>query len=483
VLILRGLFYFLITLSLVSSDLSERIIATPSILDRIKHNGTLRVLTRIDPTTYYQGPDGPTGLEYDLVILFAEYLGVKTEFITPNNFAEILKLISLGRADIAAAGLTTTHARQLRMLFSPAYHQITEQIIYRSGTRRPRTTDDLAKGILEVVNGTSHVETLSRLQKQTSALEWQVNDLLDTNSLLYLVNQGLIDFTVADSNQITLMRRFFPKLNVAFDISEPQQLAWALPRSNDTSLYDEVVKFFQHIKNNNTLAQLIDRHYGHARSLNYVGLCKFREHLQNRLPEYLHLFKQAAKTHNFDWRLLAAIGYQESHWIEDATSPTGVRGIMMLTLGTARQLGVKDRTNPAQSIAGGARYFQQRIAKVPKRIQEPDRTWMALAAYNVGFGHLEDARILTQDRGENPDKWLDVKKSLPLLSKKKWYQQTKHGYARGNEPVQYVENIRSYYDLLIWLTEEDQIKKNTMSANTGEADNKNTALQINAPVL
>ena len=132
---------------------------------------------------------------------------------------------------------------------------------------------------------------------------------------------------------------------------------------------------------------------------------------------------------------------------------------MMLTQATAEQVGVKDRTNPKESIFGGALYLKQRLKKIPERIPEPDRTWFALASYNVGFGHLEDARIITQKLGKNPDKWLDVKQSLPLLTKKKWHSKTKYGYARGNEPVIYVDNIRSYLDLLLWYTNNNKINE------------------------
>lgn len=454
-------------------------------LQQIKEKGVLKVLTRYDPTTYYEGPEGFAGLEYDLVTLFAKRLGVKAEFITPDTFEDILEQISTGKADIAAAALTVTEQRKKRMRFAPAYDEITEQIIYRSGRRRPKNSDDLANGILEVVKGTSHINSLKKLQKKTPALEWYVNDDLDTDGLLYLVNEGLIDYTVADSNQIKLIRRFYPKLNIAFNITEPRKLAWALSPSRDNSLYDEVVRFFADIKKNKTLDQLIERHYGHATSLNYVGLCKFREHKKKRLPLYQAYFEEAAKKYNFDWRLLAAIGYQESHWLKNARSPTGVRGIMMLTRGTARQMGIKNRNDPKQSIMGGARYFRHRIDKIPERIPEPDRTWMALAAYNVGYGHLEDARRLTQKLGGNPDKWIDVKKTLPLLSQKKWYKQTRHGYARGKEPVRYVENIRSYYELLVWLTGEDQIGKNAMAVKEKNLPEKpsNSALSIDIPAL
>jgi membrane-bound lytic murein transglycosylase F len=135
-----------------------------------------------------------------------------------------------------------------------------------------------------------------------------------------------------------------------------------------------------------------------------------------------------------------------------------VRGIMMLTRNTMQHLGInKSRHDPQASIEGGALYLASIKKKLPKRIKDPHRTWLALAAYNVGFGHLEDARILAQEDGANPDKWEDVKKYLPLLSQKKWYKKTRYGYARGREPVRYVENIRSYYDILVWITDKDRL--------------------------
>ncbi len=443
-------------------------------LERIQKSGILKIATRVDPTTYYQGPNGPIGLEYDLVALFAKRLGVTVQFATIDNFSEILDQIETGKTDIAAAGLTITKSRRKKMRFAPGYQKITEQIIYRSGSKRPKRPKHLANALLEVVNNTSHIESLKKLAQTNPEIAWEVNTNLDTSGLIYLVDQGLIDYTVADSNQFALIRRFYPKLYAAFSISKPRQLAWALSRSEDDSLYNEVTAFFKKIKKDKTLDQLIERHYSYVTSLNYVDLCKFREHVKSRLPALQNIFEKAGQKHKLDWRFIAAISYQESHWRNKATSPTGVKGLMMLTLSTAKQLKIKDRTNPYDSIFGGTKYFQILHKKIPDRISEPDRTWMALAAYNVGFGHLEDARILTRRLGKNPDLWLDVKKSLPLLAKKRWYRLTKHGYARGNEPVKYVENIRSYYDLLIWLTEDDQIENRVMTAYYP----KNNALKV-----
>jgi len=173
--------------------------------------------------------------------------------------------------------------------------------------------------------------------------------------------------------------------------------------------------------------------------------------VQSRLPRYRQWFEEAATHVGEHWRLLAAIGYQESKWDPDAVSPTGVKGLMMLTESTAQQIGVSDRTDPKQSIRGGAVYFSSVRDKIPARILEPDRTWLALAAYNVGFGHLEDARVLAQTAGRDPDSWQDVRAFLPLLAQEYWYAQTKRGYARGWEPVRFVDNIRSYLDILEWV--------------------------------
>ncbi len=450
---LTSLFIFLGSSLLLSCTQQET-----TLIERIKKSGELRIITRYSPTTYFEGPEGHAGIEHDLAQLFATRLGVDANFILPENFNQLLSLISEGEADIAAAGITVTEKRKHWMRFAPAYQEITEQLIYRSGTRRPKNIDDLSEGILEVLHGSSHIETLSTHRQNHFDLQWLTSDTLSSDELIELVDLQLIDYTVADSNQFTLYRQLYPKLHVAFDISKPRKLAWALNKSEDSTLYDEVTKFFEEIKDNGVLERLIEKNFGHAKTFNYVGNCTFRRHIKQRLPALRPFFEAAAQQYNLDWRLLAAIGYQESHWNPKAVSPTGVRGIMMLTQGTAKQLKVKNRLDPKESIFGGAQYFSQRIKKMPERIPEPDRSWMALAAYNIGFGHLEDARILTEQQKGDPDSWLDIRQKLPLLSQKKWYKKTKHGYARGREPVIYVKNIRNYYDLLVWLTKEEQVE-------------------------
>ena len=442
----------IITVFLVLASCS---IPTP-LIQRIKESGELRVVTRNSGTTLYEGADGLTGFEYDLVQLFANEIGVKPHFILPNRFEKILPTLIRGDAHLAAAGLTITPGRETEIRFGPPYQEITQQVVYLSGQQRPRKVADLIGKQIEVVAGSSHEEELLRLSVKYPELKWTARADLEVGELLQRVQDGQIDCTIADSNEVSVNRRFMRNIRVAFDLSKPQQLAWAMAHAEDSSLYKAMERFFKRIKKDGTLDQLIERHYGHVDRLDIVESTTFLKHIDERLPKYQGLFKKAAEDTGIDWRMLAAIGYQESHWNPQAESPTGVKGIMMLTLAAAKEVDVKNRIDPEQSIRGGARYLRYVERQLPQRIQEPDRLWLTLAGYNVGFGHLEDARTLTQQLGGDSDKWSEVKKHLPKLSLEKWYKTLKRGYARGKEPVNYVDNIRAYNELLKWHMAQKQ---------------------------
>ena len=242
---------------------------------------------------------------------------------------------------------------------------------------------------------------------------------------------------------------------MALDLELGDPLAWAFTKESGNSLLARADEFLIKAERSGLLAQVHDRYYGHTKKFDYVGTRNFIRHYKSRLPRYRDWFEQAGAEWGVDWRLLAAIAYQESHWRSNAVSPTGVRGIMMLTEDTAAYLGIDDRVDPRNSIFGGAQFYARQTERIADTVDEPDRTWMALAAYNVGFNHIKDARTIVEMQGGNPDSWLDMQQALPLLSQRKWYEQLPYGYARGWEPVLYVNNIRSYYDILLWLTESE----------------------------
>ncbi len=416
-------------------------------LERILNDGELVVATRNAPTTYYEGRDGLTGFEYELIQGFAEHLGVEPRFVVKDNLGEILPLLEQDEIDIAAAGLTRTEERSGFYLFGSTYQIVKQQVVCRRGGKRPKKIEALEGIELVVPAHTSYVERLTYLKRDYPFLSWREDEQLNTENLLEEVWRKRIACTVADSNIVDINRRYYPELSVQFDISEPEILAWILPK-NAESLQDAVNDWFEIIEEDGRLVKLQEKYYGFIEFFDYVDIRTYKRRIYKVLPSYRKYFKAAAKHYQFDWTLLAAMSYQESHWNPRARSATGVRGIMMLTLNTAKEMGVQSRFHAEENIWGGARYLKRMQQRLPDTIQEPDRTYMALAAYNVGYGHLMDARELALRLDKNPDSWRDLAEVLPLLSRKKYYKTLKYGYARGYEPVTYVQRIRDYQDIL-----------------------------------
>jgi len=423
----------------------------PDHLQAIKSAGVLKVVTRNGPTTYYEDRHGPTGFEYELAELFAERLGVRLEIQTEASLDMLLDAVERGRVDIGAAGLTVTPERLGRVLFAPPYLDAETLVLVREDHPPALSPADLIGLRLQVLAHSSHAEELRALQNEHPTLHWIESEDVETTDLLDALDEGTIDATVIDSNEYIANRAFYPRLRVAFRIGEPAKLAWAVSqRESSAALLKELEGFFSELRDDGRLAQLVERHYSHSEANSLIDSTAFTERTTTILPRYIDHIQRTADEFGLDWRLLAAISYQESHWNPRAMSFTGVRGFMMLTLPTAKAMGVTNREDAVQSLRGGARYFVRTHQKIPGRIAEPDRTWFALAAYNVGLGHLEDARKLALHLGKDPDKWADVKEVLPLLSRRQWYSKTRHGYARGSEPVRFVQNIRHYYNLLSW---------------------------------
>jgi membrane-bound lytic murein transglycosylase F len=428
----------------------------PSLLEQIVRTGELKVVTRNSPTTYYDGIDAPRGIDYELAKGFADRLGVTLDLEVADQFWQIFPALEGGHVHIAAAGLTITEPRRAVLDFSPPYQQVEQQVIYRRGTQRPYRIEDLPGGRLEVLAGSAYVSALREARQEHPELTWEENREVGIEALVRRVAAGELDYTIVDSNVFELLQHSHPDARVAFTLSPRIPLAWALPKMADTSLREQVAAYFAELQATGELDALINRYrIDEPENFDYVGSRAFVRHVDSRLPALRRYFRDASARTGFDWRLLAAIAYQESHWNPSAVSPTGVRGLMMLTRHSAGIVGIEDRTDPQQSILGGAAYLARVLDKLPERIPQLDRTWLAIAAYNIGFGHLEDARIITEILGADPDLWADVRESLPLLSDPQWAARVARGEARGAVAVLYVENIRRYYEILSWLTADE----------------------------
>lgn len=432
---------------------------TKSELAQIKERGVLRVGTINNQLSYFIGPNGPTGLDYELAKRFADELGVKLEIKPSYQVTGLFPALERNEVDLIAAGLTHTDERLKDFRAGPAYYYVSQQLVYKKGNYRPRNLKQLVTEIkdknksFKIVESEHFIQTLNQIKQDNPDLTWELTKNGDASTLLQQVEEGSLDFTLVDSVDLALAQRLHPNLNKALELSEDQSVSWFIRQEQDESLYALMIEFFGDLSQSGELAKLEEKYFGHIQSFDYVDTRAFIRSLESKLPKYQKLFQKYSK--DFDWRLIAALSYQESHWNPYATSPTGVRGMMMLTLPTAQSVNVKDRLNPRESIRGGVEYLDKIVERVPDSIPKHEKIWFALASYNIGFGHMMDARRLTESQGGDPNSWTDVKERLPMLEQSRYFKQLRYGYARGREAQSYVENIRRYYQSILAYLDEN----------------------------
>ncbi len=426
----------------------EAALARP--LEAIKETGELRVVTRNAPTTWYIDADGePAGPEHELVQAFAEWLDVRVVYQHEPSVGAILDAIAAGEGDLAAAGITSTEARRERFRMGPPYQPVTQQVVCRRDNVQPESLAELAQvDDVAVIADSSYAELLRALEAEGAPTpDWQAVPETTTEALLYRVWRRDLDCTIADSTIVDINRRYFPELLTPMNLSREQQLGWVLPPGR-AALDRAIQDWLEDFRARGELADVREKYYGFFREFDYVDTRVLIRRTDERFPKYRQWFGEAALEYDLPFTLLAAQGYQESHWNAQARSPTGVRGIMMLTRNTAREVGIANRLDPRQSIFGGAKYMARMKQRFVDAVEEPDRTFLALAAYNVGRAHLHDAQVLARRKDLSPHKWADIRQVLPLLSDPDYYRELKYGYARGREPVRYVQRIREYRHVL-----------------------------------
>ncbi|MET0291766.1 MAG: membrane-bound lytic murein transglycosylase MltF [Steroidobacteraceae bacterium] len=432
----------------------------PSAVARIRARGVLTVATINGPTTYYQGAHESQGAEYELAQAFARDLGVPLRIYTVADEIALRGELDHGRADIVAAGITPNVAWNRVGRATDAYLEIPQLVVARRGRGRLDNIAALRDKQIVVRADGSQQKVLEELRDNGAPwLQWRELELKDHEPLA-LVAEGNADYAIVDANEFPYLQHVYPNVAIVLTLPDPRSAHWVVERRS-VDLATRIDSFFAARKNDGSLAKLLSNAMPEPPGFEFVWAQRLQTDMATLLPTLRPLFEAAAADTGADWRLLAAIGYIESKWQADAASGDGARGIMMLTGDTAASLGVTDRNDAAQNILAGSRYFVQTRDKIPARIPEPDRSWFAMAAYNVGYGHLEDARVIAQARGGSPDRWADVRNALPLLTQEEYYVNARHGYARGWEPARMVDQVQTVLRLLEWqqtaLTEGDVI--------------------------
>ncbi len=425
---------------------------TATLLDKIKVKKRLDVVILDAPVVYYVGSDDHQGFEYDLLSDYAKKMNLELNLTVVHTVQEALEFTRRGYGDLTVASLSVDEARLAEFKFGPYYHSINEELICHNSLYKrklfPKVLDDLKALNISIGKDTSAQATLKNIQAKVKGFEFKIAEGLSTQELLKKVGEKEIDCTVTDTHIFSLSQRYYPELISTMKLTPKINLGWIL-RQGDDSLNESLFRWLNKYERSGKMAELHNFYYGFLKVFDYYDTKVFYERVKKTLPKYKHFFKSAGKKYNIPWIILAAQSYQESQWKPHAKSYTGVRGMMMLTSNTAKLLGVKNRLSVQESIDGGAKYFNMMRKKFLKTLEGKNLWAFSLAAYNIGLGHVYDAQKLAKKLNKNPNSWNDLKTVLPLLTQKKYNKNLKHGYARGNEPVQYVDAIQHYYDIIV----------------------------------
>lgn len=430
-------------------------------LQHVQQRGVLTLAGTSGPTTFQNTPDGARGFQYELAQLFAEELGVKLVLENEPDAGSVIDAIRHNHADIAITGLATDDPRLKRLRVAEPYMAVSEQLVQRLDRPLPSRFDDLGNARIGVIAGSTEsvrLKAMTRWRPDLTIIEFE-----DTDPLLLLdqVVTGDLDYVALNSSEFDARRALFPNLGVSLNLQDNSELGWALVKTRDQSLFKAAQAFLARKQADGTLDRLV-AFYSQGDTFDPYSVKSFQRDMNQKLPRYEDIFRKNAGAHSMDWRLLAAIAYQESRWQPNAISPTGVQGMMMLTQGTASDMGVADRNNARQSIEGGAAYYRQITERLPDTVREPDRTWMALAAYNMGPAHIDRARKNALANGEDADKWLTVSRHLRQMAS----DARKNGRRIPvGQALVYVQQVRRYYDTLLLAT--------TMNSDTRVAWNQN----------
>lgn len=418
----------------------------PTALERILQAGKITVITRNNANSYYLYRGQPMGFEYDLAKAFADTIGVRLDIRIADQWEGMIPELLSGSGDIIAASMTITPRRQEQVAFSTGYLTIRQHVIAHRGEWTINSVADLTGRTIDVRRGTSYQDQLEAIAASGIDLNIRLHDDMPTEELIRKVADGEISLTVADTHIAQLNRRYYPQAVPVLEISDAQQLGWAV-RSDAVDLRKRLNTFFATIKSNGRFNEIYNRYFSNLEWYDYVDLNTFHRRLRTRLPKYEAIIKEASARYGFDWRLIAAQMYQESHFDPYAESHAGAYGLMQLIMNTAESLGVTDVYDPRQNITAGVRHLKELYDHFDKA-WGTDRMSISLAAYNIGIGHIEDARNLARGLGMDPNRWASLVKTLPMLRFRKYYRNAKYGYASGTQPVAYIHQIVVFYDIL-----------------------------------
>lgn len=431
-------------------------------LDEIRERGTLYAITSYSPISYFVYRGEPMGYEYDLLKLLAEELGVDLELIVAKDIDQMIEMLNNGDGDIIAHSLTILNDRAERVQFTHALNTTRQVLVQKKPDEwrsmrlheiegiMTRNPINLKGETIYVRKGSSYVSRLNNLAQEIggtiNVIEASGGET--TDDLISLVAEGSIRYTISDENIAKVNQSYYPNIDIETAISLPQQTAWAV-RKNSTKLLEAVNEWITAMQSQSDYYVIYNKYFENGQAYRNRAQSKFLSYQGGQISEFDDIIVKYAENTNLDWKLFAALIYQESEFNPNARSWAGAIGLMQLMPRTAIAYGANDPLNPVDNIKAGSKFIQWLENYWSDKIPDEDeRMKFVLASYNVGQGHVQDARRLAQKYDSNPDRWEDVADFLLKKSNKKYYNDevVRYGYCHGEEPVNYVREIMYTYN-------------------------------------
>ncbi len=424
------------------------------------------IVTRVGSSAHSDaGVGGTSGFDLELVVRFIKEQGIKHRIVVAASDADLWSRLTNGEADMAAAWQSPGNDAGIRSGLPYAMNQ--SVLVMHEASLPLAVINQLARKTVHVVSGSQQEAALLGIKAAVPDVVVSPTRKQSEFDLMESVAERRIDAALVSSAEYDVGNNYYPELQNALPVGDEQPIAWLFGPKVEPDFIAKANAFITRMQSSGELDRLKDRYFGHTARLTPAHSVRFIESIRTLLPRYRALFESAQAASGIDWRLLAALAYQESQWNPLATSTTGVRGMMMLTEDTADERGVSNRLDAAQSIRAGAEYLSNLLDALPSDVSEPDRTWMALAAYNLGLGHLKAARHIAKTHNVDASSWYEMKKVLPLLAKEQYYKRLKSGKGRGGEAVIMVENIRMFRDILKRHENLARVLASTAETRTG----------------
>jgi len=439
-------------------------------LDAIRASGVLRILTRNNSSSYLILRGEELGFEYELADDLAKELHVKLEVVVADSQSSMLSMLNRGLGDLVAAPIVPTESLKKAAAFSRPYNEIQPVLVVpHDYLHFYRSEKDLQGRVVAVQRYSNEQELLTQLRIRgiDVGIVYLPPDV-STEDILDMVADGTYQAAIASSRVARAAMTLRPELSIAFALGENQSVSWAT-RKNSPKLLAAVNRFLARnysIKENGEVAGsklynvLVDKYFKDERQILRRAENPFHLARTGRISPYDDLLQKAAEDHDLDWRLLASVCFQESHFDPNRTSWAGAVGLMQV-MPTAHGASADSLTIPSVNLDVGAA-FLRKLYDAYGYLPDKQRLKFTLAAYNAGMGHVDDARILSVMREKDPNRWDgSVEESLLLLRKPEYHRQVRYGYVRGTETVAYVRQVLRRYQLFKDLTRRELARRST----------------------